>query len=781
MHPRQLDIEDTRKGRTFIYAIDTNIIAFWSDPERHARNLRSDRVFTGAGQIFHSDTDELSSAIARGLAGFIFKDLSKFPLLIIPPIHLEIEALVLAKASSAQHDLTIDPALRKKIEEQERLLMSEGFTVEQLREIAPRLQELLFHNIGPPSEVRRISRVLTQKRAVPLTAMDLPEQIEDVLRPTSPFQGWYAYSRKRQGERDYKDGVDPPENEGWDRRLERLAKYPGNKLRENDAEVLARLEVWNENLAKLETKSGGAQNWRVLLITFDHRIFRAASAYKPSGLTGDFAESFIRHPRAFLDEEGVLRIPGNALQGEPTRVASWFRLLLGPVSTTEDERTEYARDRKKIPKQISDAVERLGKAAEAKTIELVKDWEDFTRDAVVANPPTEFDLSGLDAVRQHGASALREAVGKLDRQIAEARLQSLQNCISAITELGFELDFRSKHRARARSVMPIFFERWPKAEAFIKAVGEWGENEFDSTEYQIGISQLRKDDPTDYAFYLAHAALFAGRGRWRSGALLASQAAESIRLIPPDDRNGANGREAAYFEAACRRHSAKAIGDLAPCRPLVEQAMSIFKLEQTTEPDLDVAADRFDAELLALRLDRLLFIRFLKEANIATAADDCFAMLSRDYEKLYLKVQKLIDVPPIGSELGNRPPKEARINLRNRILLNLVALGLMRKSGTDICDRSQFAMHRIEELSATGDFDVIDRRSRNFSIFHYWTATCGRIRTTVGSAKGEQLKRTLDEFYQTEMKPTDYTVFPYDKARFEEMRMAADIPWPVAT
>jgi hypothetical protein len=785
MRPRQMDIEEAKKGRTFIYAIDTNVITFWGNPEEFARSRRSDRILLGAGQIFHSDTPELSSAISRGLAGFIFSGgLSKLPLLIVPPTHLEIEAVVLALAGSAQHEQsTIDHTLSQKIKEQEQLLLSEGFSVEQLREIAPRLQELLFHNLGPPSEARRISRVLTDRRAVPLSVIDLPLEIKDVLRPSTAFRGWYAYSQKRQGERDYKAGVGAPESEGWDRRLEKSAGYRDTKLRDHDADVLARLEAWNETLAKLQISSGGQVNWRVLLITFDHRMFRAAVAYKPSWLTHDFAESFLRHPRAFLDEEGVLRVIGKDLEGESGRIADWLRLLLGSVSTTENESAEYVRDRTIIPRQILEAVQRLGDAAETKTEELVSDWADFTRDTVAANPPTEFDLSGLDSVRRHGASALREAVRKLDQQIAEARLESLQYCINAMTELGFELDFRSKRRVRARSVMPIFFERWPRAEAFIKAVGEWGQDEFDSKEYEDGVSRLREDDPTEYAFYLAHAALFAGRGRWRSGALLASRASESIRLIDPTKRSGANGREAAYFEAACRRHSAKSTADLGPCGPLVEQAIKIFEFEQKSEPGLDVAAERFEAEVLALRLDRLLFIRFAVDGGSPAAAvvEDSFSILSREYAKLLEKVDEFIAHPPKGDLGGNRSPKEVRVRLRNRLLLNLVALGLMRESDAEICSHSQFAIQRVEELSNAGQFDMIDRRSRNFSIFHYWTATCGRIRMLAGSARATQLKKTLDDFFRVEMSLIDYTVFPYDKMRFEEMRKTADLPWPAGT
>src|ERR1043166_834087 len=71
MRPRQADIEEERKGRILIYAIDTNVITFWSNPEEVAirrRQVReSDRIRLGTGQIFHTDTAQLSAAISRGL------------------------------------------------------------------------------------------------------------------------------------------------------------------------------------------------------------------------------------------------------------------------------------------------------------------------------------------------------------------------------------------------------------------------------------------------------------------------------------------------------------------------------------------------------------------------------------------------------------------------------------------------------------------------------------------------------------------------------------------
>jgi hypothetical protein len=786
MRPRQNDLEQIDKGRKIIYAIDTNILSFWANPDAFSRSgvdEETARIQLGTGQVFQSDPADLSSAISRGLAGFIFSKALSNPLLIIPPIHLEIEGLILALAQSTE--VSNNGEIAEQIKAYEADLGKTGFTLEQLQEIAPRLQELLFHNLGTPSKVRRMSQILRERRAVTLSGLAVPKEVEEILRPTPALNGWVEYSKKRQGKSRYNPKDDADEDEGWDRRLQRFGHWKTTKLRDHDAEVLSRLEYWNERLADLERVSKGGRNYRILYLTADHRLLRAGACYKPKWSEHHFSEEILRHPRAFLDEEGVLRLIGRERQSESGHVANWFRLLVGALQMSEDERAQYVRKRSRIPSQFLDAAKKFGGGAESKAAELQTDWSTFTRDTVTANPPTPFDLFGLDTVRQHGANSLRDAVEKLDDEISRARLESLDSCISVMTTLGLELDFRWRHKARARAVMPIFFERWPGAEAFIQMVGTWGQDDFDRAAYDSGIRDLRKDDPTDYAYYLAHAALFAGRGRWRSGALLANRARESIRLIDMDQRNGSNGREAAYFEAACRRHSAKTISDLDDCPRLVNEAKKIFEDELRADASLDVAVERFDAELLACRLDRLLFIRFpTKGAPPNPVGDDSFAALSREYGQLLLKVEDRIAAAPSGNTAGgrNRSPIEVLKRLRTRLLMNLIALGLLSESNAEICGRAQYAIKVLEDLSNSHQLDVLDRQSRMFSIFYFWTATCGRIRMALGTPKEKRLVSTLEDFRLHEMgKSEDYEVFPYDRARFEEMRMTAAMPWPSGT
>ena len=121
----------------------------------------------------------------------------------------------------------------------------------------------------------------------------------------------------------------------------------------HDADVLARLDVWNRRLL------ADGSPYRVLYLTADLSLFRAAATVDASweGEGRSFAHAFLRHPRAYLAEEGVLgKVDDAVVRGENDEVETvgdWLSLLTHPADSSFAELLDALREGRGPPLAIA--------------------------------------------------------------------------------------------------------------------------------------------------------------------------------------------------------------------------------------------------------------------------------------------------------------------------------------------------------------------------------------------------------------------------------------------
>jgi hypothetical protein len=781
MRPRSDDLEAEGQGRRHIYAIDSNVVRFIGSPANYAHSQRGTdggRYLVGFGHVFEDDDKDLSTSIARGLAAFLANGTlsTHAPILLIPPMHLEVEGMI--HALIEHEGDTENPEFRATLLDLVEKLSAEGLTAEDAEMLTPQLQALIFENIGPASEARRMARLLVLGTLQPLATAKLPSAIVDIVRPSgfASQLARFSYSEKRDGD------------DGWISRLSRRSGGWREDLLVNDAEVLARLETWNEALADLERATVGKENWRVLYITSDHRLSAASDDYHSNWFDHSFDRAFLRHPRCFLAEDGVLDVHSTDSGLTARGLTEWFRMLIEPTGEHRSGlelrtlREEWF-ERRNIPAPLRGMLARFGSVDGDPAPKIKEEWSDFTRQTVALNPPVAFDLPTMSRQERDGASVLQKVKLALHDEIEARRLESLSQYMEAVVQLSFEAEYRAPSTMRARNVVPIYFERWPHAEDLIREVGNWGSEKFDKAEYDAGLARLSKEDPTGYAFYLAHAALFAGRGRWRNASIMAQRAREISERLNYDERGGANGREASYLEAFCIRHGAKTEPQLEGCAALINNAVAAFNRERENHrklhidaPGLDVASERFEAERLALDLTKFLFGRYAAGTLVTESDLSKFEEIAEKYWDLKKRLDGRIDSLPTVTTSKNRSVQRTLVDLRRRVQMNLIALGML--------DFQPSIIHKLAQ-AAFGDFLTQNPHfssqkpgtKTDISLFSRVIVNYAQIRSAHGTQNANNLAREMAKYRATLPKDSLF-VFPYDSQRFDEIERMSRQPWP---
>ena len=289
----------TESGGRIIYSIDTDILKLFLDPVNEAVSHRASgkEPRSGYTQIFRGDPPELSIALGRALGELIFFRLGeRAPLLMLPPIEREVGEMF--------HAITLDADRehRDALGELHRLRENLAGLVERIQSTSddaerldlvigemPRLHDLLLGHSGPSAELARLAILVESS---PLTDLGRflsaprgfdAEAVEHLRRPSS-IRDWIDFSHL-QGR--------------WEERLAPLkSRRMSRKNIETDCRVLARVELLNRILKPLKI--------RVVHITGDHAIFRAAAGYRPRKGDPSFDALYLRDPRAFLAEPSVL-------------------------------------------------------------------------------------------------------------------------------------------------------------------------------------------------------------------------------------------------------------------------------------------------------------------------------------------------------------------------------------------------------------------------------------------------------------------------------------------
>ena len=605
MAPRVADLHHSKgPGKLrMLHAVGVDVVKLFLSPAKNARTGRE--MALGYAEVFDDDKPELSKAIAALLAEAIWFGLQEdIPLLLLPPIDGQLERIVAAIGSDAQRP---NEGARRQIER-----IRERLARHQTR-LTPKNVEVLWKATvadGPGAELERLKRLLDKHRLCTpdsqLAVQKLASLVARLGGASSRELGflndrtnyWTNKLSKLRGIFDYRN----------DEELKKGRKKPPSgaifwKVRES-AEAMARLELINQRLKNYEPEPS-----RLVYITADTPLFMVGRDYVPANETEDFATLFLRHPRAYLGEPGVLAPSDGGAMG--SSLADLMTIWLGDFSPTRKSfhLVFTGTWRVHLLKSVQDRIKWVEDRDSEAYGRMLSQWDELTQN--VRLPPRSM-LEVLEASATAGSHSFDELLEKFRPEIEEKFNKVFNNLFDTITELRFAITFTAPHGPRERP--SICFEKHNEMTSLFQAADLWKENGFDREIFQKHRDDIVRNDQSGYFLNLAHAWLLASFGHWVSAAIFARRAISAVGVLNPQAilrPDNPNGREAAYLLAVCLRHAAKGTGDLVESRDWLDKAEDIAKREilGAYDPDQppDIVHERFTAERFSNRLTEFLF------------------------------------------------------------------------------------------------------------------------------------------------------------------------------
>jgi hypothetical protein len=756
------DLQFDSNGGNTVYAVDADIVATYGNPSSHA-DEREARI--GYGQIFSTDDSETNAAIAERLVDHIFFEINpNIPLLLIPPIETEVVSMLHA----ISQQLGSEPPQKWFDKETVRSAISEiAKSKEVPKEIQQRILRLIYaQSDSPQNEYLRLSRLLELER------INSPEWFASYFGEGHEF-GLEMLPMSKLG-----DLIEHTSRKlEWFRALtsgnEKSLDHKKRAALDRDADALARLETWNTRLAP--------KNWRILYITGARHILEAASSRRFE--TSNFASRFIRHPRHFLASINLLRREDSDASldrdSKTSDFGTWLQTFLASAEVGIDSGHGA-----QLLGPLSDSSKRAALSSVEKKPELprrfAQDWKAYAnqiRDTyespkkIVAQIFDEIaGDAGAKAVL-HDWIALRASLDSKLNQIAD---RCWEACFKIATASGV-LFLYSGNDALAqpsRSVPPLRLDHGDDTQKFLDTMSRWHvRSDLDAAVYDQGVRSIEREWPQEadrkYIYYLVHAALFAARSEWQIAADLADRALSFSNLQINANGSRANGREANFLAASCRRHSVDVPDQLEIAESYLNRAIEVHKKEFAADPSLDVLPERFEAEQLAIDVSRLMFER-LDAQNALTGARS-LSVASHEWERSALATverhdslrERLVEQATSAAVVSKTRPHEMPRDVR-RLMARLAT----NECGLLMCFR-EFEIERIAQLIVNierwqimGGKVIGDR-----SYFRESIILAGRA--LVGNARASR-RQIRDHFSETAIER--YSVFPYDAPRFAHFR-----------
>jgi hypothetical protein len=735
MLPWQSDRRLVAAGGMVLYTVDVDVINLYINPEETA--VATSRRREGYAQVFHGDPGPLSVALGRRLAQKLFFQLGPLPLLVLPPLDEEVRAVFRAVVDQAQDE---QMRARSRLAEL-KTKVAELSMIEDSRDLARQLEEealelatLVSAGGTATSELRRFSGLMDKGRIMPLDEAWEARLIEDPAfqQACTPPNGFMEWLRLHEF------------SDAWKARLEKTkAPERKGKLLLHDAEALARLEWVNGQL-------DGEQHRRVVLITGDTALERAAHGYRRDGDEHDFADLYLRHPRAFLGETDVLDAGDEDPAGVETELTLWLDALLARaqvasrpyrksldklLSLSERERTDLARP---IIASNAGIIE-----------DILRRWSRFTRSLMLAQGVIDDAAAVGELADLRGdLQRLLDGVDKLLRnRVRETWWQTL----GVTSRAGYALIFTGDpNRLPARNPPILSYDSFPQAEALahlLVLTRRW-----DADAYREALEILDEEDTSSYTYFLALATLFAAEGVWTVAAGLAG---EAIGIAEAHRPERISGREAAYVRAVALRHSARHVRELTAAGRELDDALRCLQTDREKRGHwYDAGEVRFHAERLALYLTYHLFDRFLDQPPPRGADVPDLTRLQEQFADLLARVDES-QARPLIKEVTKRA-----------VLINLIQTALLRwdKEGASAQRPELRSELEILESSIKGKEESIRvtfRAQAILSVARWWLEE--------DKARKREMRRAVERLL-TDSAIREHAVLPYDQIRYRWLR-----------
>lgn len=758
-------------GGHVLHAVDTDVIVLYTAPGEMT-DIRTTYHSERYSQVFPDDAPWLAEALGRALVQYIFFKLTNSePLLVLPPMEQEVRRVFAGMVHDARKQLDkaairIDK-LRKLVEDLSRQSASEA--IGALAEKAENISRFLAGPGGAGSQLRRFGELLAETRIGPLQLAISKgwvhdSDIRDVLSPAQSFSDRVRLRELR---------------EAWFERLYSEKGGTADKVKiYDDAQVLALLEWANSRLDEA--------SHRIVLITGAASLYRAARKYIPKDRVESFSGLYLRHPRTYLAEPGVLSLqkegPDSTRSAE-TEFLGWLDTFLGHLEPGIEKYPDRLEELiEKQDSALTEAVSPLLQTHPRILEEFNERWASYTRHLVLAHesevPAKEPPLGTKPNLDDRGklAVAIRSQLDRLDKELNKRLRETWQACFVAATKAGFGLLLSQQAALPPQNVPALSFDSLKKAQQFVETikVPREGGNE-GATTHDRAIAGLREEDPSEYTFYLAHALLFATDGRWRVAAILSERA---LRVAQDSPDEHISGREAAYLQAVAIRHSAGNVHDLSRARPLLDKAKECLEQERRKRPLLQAGESRFQSERLALFVTYHLFRLFLNKH----IPDDVpkLSEVQTAIEKQMGEVEAQLDTLGVRLAAQARESAEIRVLRRERWIARNVYRQLFTNLFMAVLSRWGKEKETVDPTGYRAWFDrynVFARRSEQPKIESSFLAEA--IYMTAGwwtesdDHKKKHWRRRLRDHLMDDDEIENNTVFPYDLQRFYFLRELA--------
>ena len=800
MRPRVADRRLTDDGWILRHAVDVNVLASYIHPHVHSKSDRGagqHGPLIGYGEVFRKDDPDRMVQIAAAALYHVWHGLqTDAPLLIVPPLQGEFHSNIRYFLDEYSAATPVDDSL----DELARKIQGRDYRLEQAD--MEKLRKIVVENNTRTGVLRRLHQIFQRDRIRlahgQLDSKHFDAMFRDALRPEDG---------------DLARSVDLVVLKSvWLKRLVEIGR-PQSAAASRDAETMARIELWNRELRRGKR--------RIIYITGDSSLLAAGERYVVEEIEGrSFTASFLRHPRAYLDEPGVLNPhPASAMAG--TSLASWMDLLIGQF----DDDLVYGaipppeRGHVKLPGKMKDALRQLADQENdgTKPVRIVEadsygsntpmmqmrdletslrgifargidqQWESYEATALKDTPEAAFyflerrleKLTDDNIVKeQTPKELLREALNEI-RETLRREIDGAWEAFFATSKAGrFLIEVSMGNSRPAREGPRPCFQGRPHLLKFVEEADGWlsGKGQFSKDEYRELLTKVRDEDNSGYSDYLGHAHLLALQGHWSSAAILCLRAKE--RCDPEvSSADGSNGREANFLEAFYRRLSATKGSQLIGLSDLIDKAEKIFESEKrilrSQGEDLqawphDPVPERFTSERHALRITEFLFewdatndkskkIEILW--NLSSLTPDIIS----HHEIIQGRLQSLSSNDgPLPLPAYVTPPsfrREILEQLKRRALRNILGIGLLEPSQERAARDAWLSLKEGDE--------------EKLSVYSAFLWLCGAAKFSDNTREREIHRRNLNQKFSNENYLNSLYVFPYDKNRISALRESA--------
>lgn len=656
LRARESDQEFQAKGGTLVYSIDTDIVVLYLDPTTAPAMSPAGAGSRHYTHVFENDPEDLSVALGKHITDFVFYGLrDQAPIVMAAPLQRELARVFEGIAAAAgKGQLAVEKELQKlksAISRVRHILegaTTQGEQLDLLLNHLPELRNFLFGFSGPSVMLSRLEDLLTRTRLVGLNRaherpLGLTKSLQQALARPGSMGDFVDFQRSRERWKAFLIKTKSP-------------KKPDRNIN-TDSEVLAWLEMVND---------GAHGDVRVAHVTGDRAMFEAARSCTPFDKES-FAQRFLRDPRAFLAEPEVFFGEDDDGTQSPGEFVEWLDVFLGKFmdeSRLEELASGQEVDREVVTQVLDD---------DAREVERFdRRWEDFCK-------PLVLDLAGVspqtsspweqyrDALTRHGIEigaghdeiySLEATIEGLEHMIDARINETWRKCFNTSTRIGFDLLHFGDESHRSRYAPPITFPGYPVVSQFFSEKLR-GAADVDRT--LVGEAL---DDVPEYVFYLVFGGLFGAEGRWPLARVLADRAIAAIPL--PEEQSEApgekiSGREAHYLRAIAGRLTARSMAAIDDAENSLADAYAAPASDHRDNPEHTVTTLRFDAETIAFRVSRSLFLRFRTD-------DDNWAQPLVDWrEDITFRLER------VDAELKDATLRErVRIALQTNYLLCLI-------------------------------------------------------------------------------------------------------------